>query len=789
VSTISTVSTPPTLELFRLTYVPWYNSVPGADGKSGKILAMTLPKPDGYLGLAYGTDYTPGGAYMSPAPHPEHGMIQRGIANSRQLGTFSIETDNLTQFVKSHIGTYLLTTYQPFSKRSDSDTSGRMRFVFDARAWDLPSDWPKDGDGYADGAYDLISRGLLAMGWHYSGAEYPWPDDIPAAVIRIGDDNGDVIQGLLMDDGVPLGAQETRVTTTALAEVPDGMDSDANREAGRAWMARFADGAIESDYNKALGRVITALSYGLDRREVEPWLRRVLDCDAGHGGGCTCWTDAEMDSLFTGSRVETKPAQEYATRRYMQALGSRPSQGGPVALPGVCGDPGADQGALLDAADIDPEKPAKSPKPKPAHPLADYFHCSDKGLPKWSEPKVLDLADAILESGPLAPGGDHRIWAYADGRWAPDDDAVKNRLVKLLGNRYSPKYESPVRDVITAQSPYGTIDAGNPDTNLIGFTNGLLDIAAWKMLPADPSRGFVPCLAVPFLADAPCPNFHRWLADVLESEDIPVAWQIIAYMLVTGNPLQKAIMLIGPGGNGKGTYLRVLRAIIGAANYSAVSLSALTNNRFAPATLYGKLANIAGDIDPTHLKETGTFKMLTGGDAITAEYKMKDPFTFESYAVPLFSANEIPTTADTSVGYFRRWIPLKFPRALSGRFDESSILDEAPGIAAHALTHHLRDVLASGITPNAVTQDEFEMASDPLRLFWSEMCVIDPNAFTSRTLLYSTYKRWAESGGSAVLSNRKVYPRLRALGAADITKASGERGFRIQLQPTPQLIG
>lgn len=412
---------------------------------------------------------------------------------------------------------------------------------------------------------------------------------------------------------------------------------------------------------------------------------------------------------------------------------------------------------------------------------ADFFFATDKGLPKWTEPKVIDLAGAVLTMGPVAPGADDRFWTYRDNRWAPDDGAVQRRLVSLLGQRYRPALVRPVRDAIDAISPYGVIDAAQPDSALVGFCNGLLDVTTWEVLPADPYRGFVPRLAVDYDSGAQCPNFQAWLAEVLAPEDVNLAWCIIAYMLVTGNPWQKAIMFIGLGSNGKSTFIRVLNAILGPDNYSAVSLGHLTSNRFAPATLYGKLANICGDIDPTHLRETAMFKMLVGGDPIYAEHKNKDGFKFTSYAVPLFSANEIPTTSDTSDAYFRRWIALEFPHKLSGRFDETKLTGEAAGIAAYAL-RFLPDVLANGIVPNAVTQEKFEIASDPLRLFYAEECVADTDAFTSRNTLYATYEAWAKCGGSVALSNRKVFSRLRALGVKDAQKHDGERGFALQVR-------
>jgi hypothetical protein len=63
--------------------------------------------------------------------------------------------------------------------------------------------------------------------------------------------------------------------------------------------------------------------------------------------------------------------------------------------------------------------------------------------------------------------------------------------------------------------------------------------------------------------------------------------------------------------------------------------------RFVAANLFGKLANIAGDIDSKHLEETARLKA-----------KFRNSFEFTPFAVPMFSANKFPGSADVTVGYF-----------------------------------------------------------------------------------------------------------------------------------------
>jgi phage/plasmid-associated DNA primase len=59
------------------------------------------------------------------------------------------------------------------------------------------------------------------------------------------------------------------------------------------------------------------------------------------------------------------------------------------------------------------------------------------------------------------------------------------------------------------------------------------------------------------------------------------------------------------------------------------------------------------------IEHTDLFKHATGGDLIRAEFKFRDAFSFRCYALPLFSANELPRTADQTDAWFDRWIIIR----------------------------------------------------------------------------------------------------------------------------------
>jgi putative DNA primase/helicase len=129
--------------------------------------------------------------------------------------------------------------------------------------------------------------------------------------------------------------------------------------------------------------------------------------------------------------------------------------------------------------------------------------------------------------------------------------------------------------------------------------------------------------------------------------------------------IQKAILLMGDGANGKSTYLRGQLAFIGKHNIAAVSLHKIENDRFSAARLVGRLANICPDLPGTELTSTSVFKAITGGDAMMAEYKFRDSFEFVPYARLIFSANHPPKSQDASPAFFRRWIVVPFERTFA----------------------------------------------------------------------------------------------------------------------------
>ena len=401
---------------------------------------------------------------------------------------------------------------------------------------------------------------------------------------------------------------------------------------------------------------------------------------------------------------------------------------------------------------------------------------------------VAVLTDDVIAIGPLAVGGDDILWSYCGGVWIADRHVVRNRLTALLGDRYRRSHAAHVEDIARARSPQITCD---PLGDVINFRNGLLDWRTGQL--AGHSSGVLSTvqLSVAWTPDAGCPRFDRYLDEVVPADMISVVWELIGYLMMSGNPLHKAVMLMGTGRNGKGTLLRVIVSLLGQRHVTAVSLQDLVSTRFTTASLFGKIANIAGDIDATYLESTAVFKAITGQDQISAEHKGRDRFDFTPWAVPVFSANEIPASADTTVGYLSRWLAIPFPRDFTGMEDrglDAKLHSELNGIAAKAIPA-LRKLMQRGDfeRPESGQKafDEFARKVDQVRSWLGDCCEPIPphphnpavHPLVPRTTLYEAYRRWCARDGHKALQASRFYDRLGGAGAtAAIVR--GVRGFR-----------
>lgn len=408
-----------------------------------------------------------------------------------------------------------------------------------------------------------------------------------------------------------------------------------------------------------------------------------------------------------------------------------------------------------------------------------------------NKPLYAKLGRAVIdEYTPLGWGADEAWWSYEGGVWKQNPKVVRERVSWLLDDHIRRGHAAEVSEhlMFHPEVPHIT---GDPVPDFMNFRNGMVNWRNGDVLDHDAAYLSTVQFPIDWNPEATCPTFDNFLADVMHEDYVALAWEMIGYLMYSGNPLQVAFLLYGAGGNGKGTLIRVIQAILGSQNIGNEPLDRLNNDRFSSVNLFSKIANIAGDIDATYQESTANFKRLTGEDTLAAERKFGDRFVFENWAVPLFSANKIPGSNDVSEGYLRRWVVLHFhKRILNPTLGMSNLLrTETEGIAYKAVDA-LRTLMMRGeFDPQGKAMEakaEFAETIDQVRQWIaSHDTVSAPGEHVPLRKLYDGYIAWATTTNRGKINENEFAHRLEAVGIE--RHDTGDSTTFVGIKPRPHV--
>lgn len=318
-----------------------------------------------------------------------------------------------------------------------------------------------------------------------------------------------------------------------------------------------------------------------------------------------------------------------------------------------------------------------------------------------------------------------------------------------------------------------------PDVNLIPCKNGVYNIITRDFRPLRKTDHFTWTLPWNYKPHATCTYLKKLINSTLP--DPAFLWDLIAYCLYRGYPLQKFFILIGRGRNGKGVFQVILIRLLGHANVSNVGLADFDSNRFAASELHRRLANISSEENYGDIENTRTLKMLTGGDQIQADVKYKGPVKFVNYAKIIISINQLSKTHDTTDGFFRRVAIQEFPHQfvidpaidIKIREESDEMTHEYEGLLVLAL-ERLTKLKANNFTFSGAS--DFESArkkylelSNPISQFLDEMadrtCTESDYIFKFEFL--EQLNTWLRDRGFNTISANKLGREMNNLGFED----------------------
>lgn len=377
---------------------------------------------------------------------------------------------------------------------------------------------------------------------------------------------------------------------------------------------------------------------------------------------------------------------------------------------------------------------------------------------------------------------------YRDGCYRPDGESLVRKGVQdTLGElaREHDGDEAVYWLSNECQVRPEEVDSGQ----FINVQNGLLDPATGELHPHTPDYLSVVQLPTAWHPDAYHERADRFLDEVLpDKETRQVLEEVVGYILDPACRYEIATALVGPGANGKSTFLSWLTATLGTENVASVALQDLSHDRFRTAELAGKLANIYPELPNEAIRESDTFKALVSGDALTAERKFRNPFRFVNRAKLIFSTNAMPKSADKTEAFYRRWRIIPFPNAFpegDPRRDptlrEQLSSPEARSYLLRLAVEGQRRARERGyIATSTRTQQAmaaYRRENDTVLAFIEDAC--ERSGQERRDLLRLAYERWCHQNRfrpvSAVWFGRLLRQHVQGLDEARI--GSGSRSW------------
>jgi len=371
------------------------------------------------------------------------------------------------------------------------------------------------------------------------------------------------------------------------------------------------------------------------------------------------------------------------------------------------------------------------------------------------------------------------VYFYKGGIYVPDAHVlIKKEMEEMLVENSKTTYVNEVINKI-ARNTYINRSEFEEPLNKICLKNNILNIDTFEIEEFSPEIIFLNKLPVVYNPKTDCPKIKRFIREVIlpkeewdneesDTTDLLTLQEFCGYLLYKKIIFNRAVMLYGEGENGKSTFINLIKKFLGNKNVANVPIQKLETNTFAAASLLGKLANLHADLPKVALKETSRFKQLTGGDAIDAEKKFKDNFSYTPYAKMIFAANKLPETYDDTRAFWRRWLIFRFPNYFSEEekstnknlLDELATEEELSGFLNWALEGLKRLLNNKGFTKNRSTEEireEYIRQSDSIGAFILDMIEECPGNFIVKKDLYETYMDYCRDRGYDALAENSFH--------------------------------
>lgn len=362
------------------------------------------------------------------------------------------------------------------------------------------------------------------------------------------------------------------------------------------------------------------------------------------------------------------------------------------------------------------------------------------------------------------------LWFQQDGKYIHDYD----RLKRLIYN-YAPGKPTRYVDEVIKQMKYRSQLIDENKVVPIKLKNGVLQDG--QFIEVDYTEFTPYVIDITYNPDAePVPEIDEYLKHVTkrEKEYRDLFLEMMAYTLITDVGMIKALakffIIVGDGGNGKGTALDIIRTILGEHNTSSLDIDHLANEKYSHSMI-GKLANLGDDIkdQPINEKKMKSLKNISTADRIPVRRLYEDPGEARMTCTLIFTSNHIIKSFEKGRSFKRRvsFMPL-FAEVIKPdpRFLEKLVSEKALEYWMRLLVEayqRLYEKQSFTVSPIVNEFNERYHRDNDSTLEFLEDLTADDLMGKRLKEVYEEYEQWAEDNGMKALSSRQLSTNIRVL--------------------------
>lgn len=316
------------------------------------------------------------------------------------------------------------------------------------------------------------------------------------------------------------------------------------------------------------------------------------------------------------------------------------------------------------------------------------------------------------------------------------------------------------------------------DDHHLGTENGVLDLSTFKI--ANDTGIVTKRIGTPFLPDADCPLFKKFLSQVFEGDDGKIGYlrRALGYTLTGSVDAQIMFILTGRGANGKSVLLKLIAALMGSYG-GAIPSHSITQQKFGNdrtddlASLSGKRFVVASEGDAGDRLAAAKVKRLVAGDPISVRKLYGSYFDLYVKFKLWFGSNDLPIVSGTDYAIWRRIHVVQFSRTFEPQEQDPKLLDklkcELPGILNWALEglKEIGGMKGDFLRPPASVLEsvnEYKADNDNTSKFIQDRCVRCPMSSVSANDLYQSYRSWCMESAVEPLPINTFGKELTGLG-------------------------